>query len=109
MAFRRLYTRTANTIRIQFDDMASVIFQRYPHETCTIYNISVDSNRRLEGIGTQLLHDVDTYLNYNYPECKRIQLRSNTSAMDFYRRIGFTEHPNQLFVRDITQSPWYAR
>ena len=89
--------------------MASVIFQRYPQETCTIYNISVDSNRRLEGMGTQLLHDVDAYLKHNHPECKRIQLRSKTSAMDFYRRIGFTEHPHKLFVRDIKQTPWYAR
>jgi len=109
MAFRRLYTSTYNTIKIQFDGMASVHFQRYPRETCTIYNISVDSNRRLEGIGKQLLHDVETYLNHNHPECKRIQLRSNTSAMDFYRCIGFTEHPNQFFVRDIKQTTRYAR
>jgi ribosomal protein S18 acetylase RimI-like enzyme len=68
-----------------------------------IYHLAIDPDRPQQGLGRQLIEQVlDSFRSLGIRKVHLFVLRENTPAIDFYRRLGWSErHDIAVFSLDL--------
>lgn len=75
-------------------DVIGTVLGGYDGHRGWVYSMAVDAARRHEGIGTDLLHEVESRLTRL--GCLKVNLQiiaGNEAVRRFYESLGFTEEP----------------